>query len=1435
MKIFRFLLISLIISLCGTAVLAQDYSVTYFDTPYESTACPPGALTINNITDTLSNDTVGHVASHQIGFQIPENSLQPSGLLCGRRVVIMLPPEFNIATITSVSYRDTDNRRTDPRIEVVQIYSQSVVVIFGDEVPGPRQSYYAYITLHTITNPTTVGQFRAVIKVDNSYGQTVAGPNFSELFSVVHDAPYALEINPNTDLSLKAGEGVQFTGSVTDRYGNFVTTEGIGFALDPQFDSVGQLFGGYLQATTVGTGKVVASYEMLTARSGLITVSNGSAAVMTISNQPDTVTAGQGLTKDIDVEIHDAYGNRVLNYTGSVWFTSDDLLAQITHNSTNPYHFTLQDGGRKTFSGSEFVFRTAGRRTLTVTDGSLSATNPHIFIFSTNLANLNISYPATVRAGVQFELTVQGAVDSYGNPFSGLILVSGGVISPDGSEPYLTNIFVSNGAGSAQIVLVGTGVNQLTLTSGSYLRQLNISVLPGEIASLGLVLAQTQFAGHAFLGQGAVTVYDRYANIKTDFSSTGLNFQVSVNTGTITPNVLSSVSFVNGVASLAGFTYNGNPGSIELTLSVTVGTTPIEKATSFYANGITATLDNEEQLPDSVPQQWMFAVHGRAWNPGNIAPVKLTYRAGFVAGDELAPEIPYANECIPTPLNNQSCQFNSYHYGDVSLGWHNFALMMDAAYLYQGDTIKVVWHSLDDIKIVPFYDFLFEPLQLPAIGYPADYSTPMSIRMSNSNSYDIDGRLALFMVRGDQKLLLGDYSSDANWPSLLEADITGRLASSMAIGTYTYMVRTYAYIHYGAGQALLLMKEYPLSQTIQIIPRAQYNIDPSSISPLTVPAGAEISFQFNLQMMGTGVVLLNGVSSSLTMTDGLVASSARLGTDEYSLQNGSNALSSQPIFIPEAWIGRNITAHLHLVGTEAGMLTVDTTLTFDFPLIIERKPVLQILSLENSAPNSPFVNTGQQFTLSARIANRSSMNISGPINVRFTSDGSSSPSASGFVISIPSIPAGDTILLTPTITAASSPNPAEQFAVSISPIAGIEIAPAIDDKAVAVIQLPVDVRLTEDNLVVPSSLSYLDYGESFTITVKFDGQMVSRIRNGSLVLDYDGSEGFGLVFPSERPVDSVITWTLTAPSTDLDSSFTLRWKEAPIDRNTGFPVTLLGSPLSIPFAVRAAQAKMIIQAESFNTRPLQRGVSSELFELSLQNVTNDNRTKLQLNSISVGLTDRNGNKIDGKTLVCDTCSDFYLNDVDVSTLAFVGGQLNYTFSGVILGPGQTLKVKMHLSPSMETTLDYFNLRLDGTNVTAEIVEGPRAGQLVPVLGLLDRSYEVNIRQAVIAEDLAESFKNYPNPFNPLTEATEFWYNLPTSSNVDIYIFTATGEKVRHLHFNAGSNGGMAGANSGIVWDGRNEKGDIVLNGVYVACIEVETGNLTAKVKMAVVK
>jgi uncharacterized delta-60 repeat protein len=66
--------------------------------------------------------------------------------------------------------------------------------------------------------------------------------------------------------------------------------------------------------------------------------------------------------------------------------------------------------------------------------------------------------------------------------------------------------------------------------------------------------------------------------------------------------------------------------------------------------------------------------------------------------------------------------------------------------------------------------------------------------------------------------------------------------------------------------------------------------------------------------------------------------------------------------------------------------------------------------------------------------------------------------------------------------------------------------------------------------------------------------------------------------------------------------------------------------------------------------------------------------------------------------------------------------------------------------------------------------------------------------------------NYPNPFNP---ATKIVFALPQAEDVKLRIYSATGQLVRTLVDNK-----MAPGRHEIAWDGQDQSGQMVANGVY---------------------
>ena len=110
--------------------------------------------------------------------------------------------------------------------------------------------------------------------------------------------------------------------------------------------------------------------------------------------------------------------------------------------------------------------------------------------------------------------------------------------------------------------------------------------------------------------------------------------------------------------------------------------------------------------------------------------------------------------------------------------------------------------------------------------------------------------------------------------------------------------------------------------------------------------------------------------------------------------------------------------------------------------------------------------------------------------------------------------------------------------------------------------------------------------------------------------------------------------------------------------------------------------------------------------------------------------------------------------------------------------------------------------------------------------------------SVISNNPKETFGNYPNPFGqPPRDVTKIVFFLINNSDVTLRIFTLTGELVKS-HWNKNLISLPRGLYDGYIeWDGRNDHGSRVLNGVYLCIIEIKTFGFVQKyvTKIAYIK
>jgi hypothetical protein len=103
---------------------------------------------------------------------------------------------------------------------------------------------------------------------------------------------------------------------------------------------------------------------------------------------------------------------------------------------------------------------------------------------------------------------------------------------------------------------------------------------------------------------------------------------------------------------------------------------------------------------------------------------------------------------------------------------------------------------------------------------------------------------------------------------------------------------------------------------------------------------------------------------------------------------------------------------------------------------------------------------------------------------------------------------------------------------------------------------------------------------------------------------------------------------------------------------------------------------------------------------------------------------------------------------------------------------------------------------------------------------------------ILSNDFEEYAHNYPNPFRAGSQSTRIAYLLDSPATVSIQIYAMTGDLVYEESRAQGDAGTTAGAHE-TEWDGRNGKGEVVRNGIYV-CV-IKAGSHSAKIRIAVAK
>jgi Ca2+-binding RTX toxin-like protein len=259
---------------------------------------------------------------------------------------------------------------------------------------------------------------------------------------------------------------------------------------------------------------------------------------------PGSSTAGNTVT--LSVTAQDAAGNTILDYPGTVQFSSSDQQAGLPAN----YTFTPADLGSHTFN---VVLKTAGTQTVTLTAGSVSA-QATVQVTAAAAARFVVATtgttPASTTAGVAVAVTVT-AKDAYGNTvpnYAGTVQFSSG----DGqaglpaSYPFVAG---DQGSHTFNVVLKTAGAQTVTATAGSVTGQTTVQVTAAAATGFAVSAPSAATAGVGF--KVTITAQDAYGNTVPSYSG---------------PATLASSDGQTVILPSGGITLTGGTATVTVTL-----------------------------------------------------------------------------------------------------------------------------------------------------------------------------------------------------------------------------------------------------------------------------------------------------------------------------------------------------------------------------------------------------------------------------------------------------------------------------------------------------------------------------------------------------------------------------------------------------------------------------------------------------------------------------------------------------------------------------------------------------------------------------------------------------------------------------------------------------------------------------------------------------
>jgi len=327
---------------------------------------------------------------------------------------------------------------------------------------------------------------------------------------------------------------------------------------------------------------------------------------------------------------------------------------------------------------------------------------------------------------------------------------------------------------------------------------------------------------------------------------------------------------------------------------------------------------------------------------------------------------------------------------------------------------------------------------------------------------------------------------------------------------------------------------------------------------------------------------------------------------------------------------------------------------------------------------------------------------------------------------------------------------------------------------------------------------------------------------------------------------NTVTWQFRARSLPSVRAETIRLRlleSYPSDANTDSAATVLDNEVTI--SIQTEPKRLIVQTLPAGQGPVAQGQSSSLLmRLKLTNEGNVNSSNILLRALTWHVLNRDNKPLNASQVmkalrVVDTNNPSRVLASLTTIPASDSLRVPFVPADTLLGgvPAIVDVVVDVADKSGEAFRLAFKRAADVEAIDQD------SGDPVEIIFKNEDGSDVAANQVVSAKrviaeaDFQKSFYNYPNPFDPdqITAdhpqgGTYFNYMLTQASEVEFRIYTLLGELVyARSYTSSDAEGRPSQSPKRLFWDGRNGKGERVLNGVYLAMLKINGGMATTKV------